>query len=92
MRPGPHVELIQGDLREGSGLEGLSVVTVDPILAAGLVTLDGPDLNHADLVAVGDDSLPALVIQVITSHVNPLKTKVGSERNVVKFVGYVRSC
>lgn len=99
MRPGPQVDLVLGDLGEGSGLEGVGVVgghvqpggvveTVNPSLAVGLFTLDGTDvvgftvvvpgddLDDVDLIAVADDGLPALVVQVVVRHVDPLKVMV----------------
>ena len=109
MRPGPQIDLVLVYLGEGSGLEGVGVVgghvqpggmvaTVNPILAIGLVTLDGTDvvglavvvpgddLDYVNLVAVVDDGLPTLVVQVVVRHVDPLKTTPGSEKNVVKFL------
>ena len=88
MRSGPHVDLVLGDLGEGSRLEGVGVVSrhvqpggvvesVNPVLAVGLVTLDGTnvvgfavvvpgdDLDDVNLVAVVDDGLPALGVQVV---------------------------
>ena len=103
MRSRPQVDLVLVDLRVGSGLEGGGVVgghvqpggvvePVNPILAVGLLTLDGTDvvglavvvpgddLDNVDIVAVFDDGLPALVIQVIIRHVDPLKATVRLER------------
>ena len=98
MRPRPQVDLVLGDLGKRSSLEGVGVVsshvqpsgvvkTVDPVLAVGLVTLDGTnvvgftvivpgdDLDDVDRAAVGDDSLPAFVVQVVVRHVDPLEIK-----------------
>lgn len=115
VRPSPQIQLVLRNLRVGSGLEGVGVVTshvqpcsmvktVDPILAIGLITLDGTDvvglsvvvpgndLYYVELVAMFDDGLPAFVIQVIVRHVNPLKQTAGSERYVAKISRYIRSC
>ena len=74
------------------------VETVNPILAVGLITLDwtdvvglaivvpGDDLDYVDLVTVVDDGFPALGIQVVTRHVDPLETTVMLERKVVKIM------
>lgn len=66
VRPGPHIDLVLVDLGEGTGLEGVGVVgshvqpggvvkTVNPILAIGLVTLDGTDVVGLAVVVPGDD-------------------------------------
>ena len=96
MGPGPQIDLVLGDLRVGSCLEGVGVIsghvqprgvikTIDPILAVGLVTLDGTDvmgfaivvprddLNYINRAAIGDNCLPAFVVQVVVRHINPLK-------------------
>jgi len=73
------------------------VEPVNPSLAVGLVTLDGTDvvglavvvpsddLDDVDLIAVVDDRLPTLGVQVIIRHVDPLKRR--SERKVLNFSG-----
>ena len=66
MRPGPQIDLVLVDLGEGTGLEGVGVVgghvqpggvveTVNPIVAIGLVTLDGTDIVGLAVVVPGDD-------------------------------------
>ena len=67
------------------------IEAVHPVLAVGLVTLNGTnvvrftivipsdDLDNIDRAAIGDDSLPAFVVQVVVRHVDPLKTMVKRE-------------
>lgn len=108
VRPGPQIELVLLNLRVGSGLEGVGVVAshvqpssvvkaVNPVLAVGLITLNGTDvvglavvvpgndLHQVELVAIFDDGFPALVIQVIVRHVYPLNQIAGLARHAVKF-------
>lgn len=77
------VGVVGGHIQPGGVVE-----PVNPGLAIRLVTLDGTDvvglavvvpgdnLNDVDLIAVADDRLPALVIQMVVRHVDPLETKV----------------
>ena len=81
------VGVVGGHVQPGGVIE-----TVNPVMAVWLLTLDGTDvvglavvvpgddLDNVDIVAVFDDGLPALVIQVIIRHVDPLKATVRLER------------
>ena len=66
VRPAPHVDLVLGDLRERSSLEGAGVVsghvypggmveTVNPILAAGLIIPDGAEVVGLAVVVPGEN-------------------------------------
>ena len=102
MRPGPQVELVLGDIGISTSLEGGGVVSghiqprgvveaVHPVLAIGLVTLNGTDVvgfavvvpgddfDNIDRTAIADDCLPTRIIQMVVGHVNPLKTMVRLE-------------
>jgi len=73
------IGVVGGHVQPGGVIE-----TVNPFLAVGLVAPDrtdvvgfavvvpGEDLNNVDLIAVADDGLPALVVQVVVSRVDPL--------------------
>ena len=81
------VSVVGGHVQPGGVIEA-----VNPVMAVWLLTLygtdvvglavvvPGDDLDNVDIVAVFDDGLPALVVQVIVRHVDPLEATIRLER------------